>query len=69
MMKPNYSVGYTLNDDLQVEPEVRIFVDDYNHNNAPRLTWLERNPDHRYNEFIQTSHGNTWHSSAYFDLK
>ena len=26
-MKPSYSVGYTLNDDLEVETECRVYVD------------------------------------------
>ena len=52
---PQYSQGYTLDDDLNVIPEVRAFVID-----KRTSSWDELKPNHSYSQFIKTNSAKTW---------
>ena len=60
MMKPDYRLGYTLNDNLEVETEVRAYVRDQRSSN-----WDQLRPDHRYSSYIKSSYGKVWHHADY----
>ena len=59
-MKPKYSVGYTLDDNLEVVTECRAYVSDYRSSN-----WDELKPEHRYSSYSKSGNGQFWKLKAY----
>ena len=57
--RPDYRVGYTLNDDLEVVAEVRVYVTDEKHQ------WVRDYFGHKA-PFLMNRTESTWHSRQYF---
>ena len=57
--RPDYRVGYTLDDNLQVVSEVRCYVTD------GRSEWIT-DPLGQMTPFHISARANTWHSKNYF---
>ena len=55
-----YSTGYTIDDELQVVPEVRAYVTD-----KRTSSWDEVKPNHSSNQYIKSNSGKTWKHVGY----
>ena len=59
-MKPNYSIGYTLDDNLNVVTECRAYVCDHRSS-----SWDELKPDYRYASYDKSDNGRIWKHKDY----
>ena len=60
-MKPRYSVGYTLDSELNVVTECRVYLSE----KERRSNWDELKPDHRYASYDKSDNGRIWKHKDY----